>query len=122
MMAAPVIRRATALTTSHADACCHVGILGRRLSRVAPTRAAPLRRSSLLGCVALLPELRDHRLDVGEGPVGGVSTTGVLLVRLHLHLDLIAGIFGKFLHVALDEVNLSIQILITLLRIFELFL
>ena len=60
-----------------------------------------------------MSELRDHRLDVSECAVCGINSCLVFLGCFDLDLNLLSSFLGKLLHVALDKVNLGVEISVT---------
>ena len=68
-----------------------------------------------------MAELLDHGVNVRKGAFGGFFFALFHLYVAHLDLDLLTRLLGQLLHVALNELDLSIEVSIARMRILELF-
>ena len=68
-----------------------------------------------------MAELLDHGVNVCKGAFRGFFFALFHLYVAHLDLDLLTRLLGQLLHVALNELDLSIEVSIARMRILELF-
>ena len=68
-----------------------------------------------------MPELLDHGVNVRKGAFRGLFFALFHLHVAHLDLDLLTRLLGQLLHVALNELDLGIEVSIARMSIFELF-